>query len=269
MANNVHRLAQHYVYNLGVFHARHVWQEHGELVSVTIGHDLRGGEVGLGRRVVLQTEGVVARACPGGGMPSVDMVLITTRVLVIVDMLPVGVLMADTLVSHVTDCSISTMNEKRWSPGERLDKMEEIIGGAVNSIAALTEQAQARMPFYVETYGQQTYPVTTATAVALAVQPLAQQLVRVTGLVAIVQGSSETVLGSATLQFGNDLLLPLLDFGGALVFGLSLILPVCSRMLDSQSQKSLQLNAIAGAGGQLMLALWIWGEQIPTTGLVS
>ena len=161
------------------------------------------------------------------------------------------------------------MNEKRWSPGERLDRMEEIIGGAVNSIAALTEQAQARMPFYVETHGQQTYEVTTATAVALAVQPLAQQLVRVTGLVAIVQGSSETVLGSATFQFGNDLLLPLLDFGGAAVFGLSLILPVCSRMLDSQSQKSLQLNAIAGAGGELKLALWIWGEQMPTTGMVS
>jgi hypothetical protein len=33
-------------------------------------------------------------------MPSVDMALITTRVLVVVDMLPMGVLVADTLVSH-------------------------------------------------------------------------------------------------------------------------------------------------------------------------
>ena len=64
--------------------------------------------------------------------------------------------------------------------------MEEIIGGAVNSIAALTEQSQARMPFYVETHGQQTYEVTTATAVALAVQPLAQQLVRVTDRKSVV-----------------------------------------------------------------------------------
>jgi hypothetical protein len=33
-------------------------------------------------------------------MPSVDMALITTWVLVVVDVLPVGVLVADTLVSH-------------------------------------------------------------------------------------------------------------------------------------------------------------------------
>ena len=29
------------------------------------------------------------------------------------------------------------------------------------------------------------------------------------------------------------------------------------------------VNAIAGAGGELKLALWIWGEQMPTTGMVS
>ena len=161
------------------------------------------------------------------------------------------------------------MDEKRWSPGERLDKMEAIIGGAVNSIAALTEAAQARMPFYVESHANQNFTVVSGNTVALAVQPLAQQLVRVTGLAAIVQGSTATVLGSATFQFGNDLLLPLLDISSAAVFGLSLFFTNCSRMLDSQSQKSLQLNAVAAGSGTLQMALWIYGEQMPTTGMVS
>jgi hypothetical protein len=147
--------------------------------------------------------------------------------------------------------------------------MEEIIGGAVNSIAALTENAQARMPFYVETHAQQNFAVTSGNTYSLAVQPLAQQLVRVTGLVAIVQGSTEAVLGSASFQFGNDLLLPLLDISSADVFGLSLFLTNCSRMLDSQSQKSLQLNAVAAGSGTLQMALWIYGEQVPATGMIS
>lgn len=161
------------------------------------------------------------------------------------------------------------MNEKRWSPGERLDKMEEIIGGAVNSIAALTENAQARMPFYVETHAAQNFTVTSGPTYSLAVQPLAQQLVRVTGLVAIAQGSTAKVLASASFQFGNDLLLPLLDIGSESVFGLSLILTACSRMLDSQSQKSLTLSAVSGDTGTLQLALWLYGEQVPATGMVS
>ena len=161
------------------------------------------------------------------------------------------------------------MEQKRWSPGERLDRMEEIIGGAVNSIAALTENAQARMPFYVESHAVQNFSVTSGPTYSITCQPLAQQLVRVTGLVAIAQGSTATVLASATFQFGNDLLLPLLDIGSESVFALSLILPLCSRMLDSQSQKSLILSAVSGDTGTLQLALWIWGEQVPTTGMVS
>lgn len=162
------------------------------------------------------------------------------------------------------------MNEKRWSPGERLDKMEEIIGGAVNSIAALTENAQARMPFYVETHATQNFTGTTSgKTYSITAQPLAQQLVRVTGLVAIAQGSTTIELASATFQFGNDLLLPLLDVGSASVFSLSLILTACSRMLDSQSQKSLTLSAVVGDTGTLQLALWIYGEQMPATGMVS
>ena len=161
------------------------------------------------------------------------------------------------------------MNEKRWSPGERLDKMEEIIGGAVNSIAALTENAQARMPFYVESHAQQNFAVTSGPTYSLAVQPLAQQLVRVTGLVAIIQASTVTALASATLQLGNDLLLPLLDIGTVSAFGVSFFLTNCSRMLDSQSQKQIQLNAVAGASGTLQLVLWVYGEQMPATGMVS
>ncbi|MGO9405767.1 MAG: hypothetical protein ACLP41_00475 [Acidimicrobiales bacterium] len=161
------------------------------------------------------------------------------------------------------------MEQKRWSPGERLDRMEEIIGGAVNSIAALTENAQARMPFYVESHAVQNFSVTSGPTYSITCQPLAQQLVRVTGLVAIAQGSTAKVLASATFQFGNDLLLPLLDIGSESVFALSLILPLCSRMLDSQSQKSLILSAVSGDTGTLQLALWIWGEQVPTTGMVS
>ena len=161
------------------------------------------------------------------------------------------------------------MNEKRWSPGERLDRMEEIIGGAVNSIAALTENAQARMPFYVESHAVQNFSVTSGPTYSITCQPLAQQLVRVTGLVAIAQGSTAKVLACATFQFGNDLLLPLLDIGSESVFALSLILPLCSRMLDSQSQMSLILSAVSGDTGTLQLALWIWGEQVPTTGMVS
>jgi hypothetical protein len=91
----------------------------------------------------------------------------------------------------------------------------------------------------------------------------------VTGLVAIAQGSTAKVLASASFQFGNDLLLPLLDIGSESVFGLSLILTACSRMLDSQSQKSLTLSAVSGDTGTLQLALWLYGEQVPTTGMVS
>ena len=124
--------------------------------------------------------------------------------------------------------------------------MEAIIGGAVNSIAALTEAAQARMPFYVESHAAQNFSVVSGNVVTITAQPLAQQLVRVTGLLAVAQGSTLAVLAAASFQFGNDLLLPLLDTGSASVFGLSLILPVCSRMLDSQSQKTLTLSATAG-----------------------
>jgi len=161
------------------------------------------------------------------------------------------------------------MNEKRWSPGERLDKMEEIIGGAVNSIAALTENAQARMLFYVESHAQQNFAVTSGNTYSLAVQPLAQQLVRVTGLVAIAQGSTVKVLASATLQLGNDLLLPLLDIGSVSAFGLSFFLMNCSRMPDSHSQKQLQLNVVSGDTGTLQMVLWVYGEQMPATGMVS
>ncbi len=160
------------------------------------------------------------------------------------------------------------MEQKRWSPGERLDRMEEIIGGAVNSIAALTEQAQARLPFYVDTHAQQNFTVTTGQLVSITPQPMAQQLVRVTGLMAIVQGSASNVLGPASLQFG-DLLLPLVNTTAASVFGLALVLPICSKMLDSQSQRQLTLSATAEASGTLSLFLWVWGEQVPTTGMVS
>ena len=147
--------------------------------------------------------------------------------------------------------------------------MEAIIGGAVNSIAALTEAAQARMPFYVESHAAQNFSVVSGNVVTITVQPLAQQLVRVTGLLAVAQGSTLAVLAAASFQFGNDLLLPLLDTGSASVFGLSLILPVCSRMLDSQSQKTLTLSATAGGSGTIQTALWLWGEQVPATGMVS
>src|ERR1039458_720224 len=160
------------------------------------------------------------------------------------------------------------MNEDRWAAGQRLDKMEEIIGGAVNSIAALTEQSQARMPFYVDTHAQQNFEVSTGQVVSITPQSMAQQLVRVTGLMAIVQGSASNVLGPASLQLG-DLLLPLVNTSAASVFGLALVLPICSKMLDSQSQRLLTLSATAAYGGVIQLFLWVWGEQVPTMGMVS
>lgn len=166
--------------------------------------------------------------------------------------------------------------------GERLDSIEAAIAGATQSIAAFTEAAQARLPFFVQSTAFQTFVSTTSGATStLVIPPLAGQLVRVTGLHVVAVGTTQGEVKSATLQLGNALTIPLEVTSTATPAASTtkLTLSVCSIMLDTISQgygapalpsnAPLALNVVAGDTHNMTLAAWLWGEQVPATGMIS
>lgn len=166
--------------------------------------------------------------------------------------------------------------------GEREDRLEALIAGATQSLAALTEASQARLPFFVQSSAWQTFVSTTSGKTStLVIPPLAAQLVRVTGLHVIAVGTSQAEVKSATLQLGNALTIPLEVTSTATPAASTakLTVPVCSIMLDTMSQgvsapalpsgSPLALNVVAGDTANMTLAAWLWGEQQPATGMVS
>jgi hypothetical protein len=162
-------------------------------------------------------------------------------------------------------------------PGEnRTEEFVEAVTGAMNSIAALVEQAQAKLPFYVETHVSQTFVSTTAAQTyTVSPNPLAAQLVRVTGLVAVAFGTSASEVGATVLQLGNNFALPVPQQLATTVSQSALVLPACSYFLDTISQGvvqgagNLKLTCVAGDTHNLSLALWLWGEMVPATGMVG
>lgn len=166
--------------------------------------------------------------------------------------------------------------------GRELNDLLSIISGATNSIAALTEQFQARLPFYVSGQVNQTFTTTTSgTVYTIALPPLATQLVRLTGIVAVVDGSTIAEVGATTLQIGNGFTCPLpVVAAGNARSSASLVVPICSIMLDTLSQggsslpshvggTGIVLNCTAAGTGNLTMGLWAWGEQQPATGMIG
>jgi hypothetical protein len=164
--------------------------------------------------------------------------------------------------------------------GEYEDRLEAIIAGATQSLAAQTEAMQGRLPFWVQSTAWQTYgPTTSGVTSSLVIPPLASQLVRVTGLLVAAVGTTAGQLKSATLQLGNALTIPIPVAVTTNTSSAQLALGVCSIMLDTLSQgavaggggpnPNLALNVVAGDVHNMTLAAWLWGEQVPTTGMVN
>ena len=164
---------------------------------------------------------------------------------------------------------------KTMTEGDRLDRMESVIAGAVDSIAALTELSQAKLPFFVVRHfqivppsgGPNTYPI----------NMLAQQLVQLKGLIFLfppAQLVTSTTTGAASpwtttpaftmtecvLEIGS-LTIDILGSGG-------IVLPNWSRFLRTNDTVQVVVNGVP-SGNTDTLTVHLWGEQVPTTGMVS
>ena len=139
---------------------------------------------------------------------------------------------------------------------ERMDRFESTIAGALQSLAAYTEQSQSKLPFFIERHAAQ---VPNTDPFTLTLQPVAAQLVRITGLVVLFPPS---LSGSAT-EFEvtlGDLVMDLLGSGG-------IVLPQCTFFVKQTDVLSATVAGYTTTSDYL--TYWLWGEQVPTTGMVS
>jgi hypothetical protein len=140
---------------------------------------------------------------------------------------------------------------------ERMDRFESTIAGALQSLAAYTEQSQSKLPFFIERHAAQ---VPNADPFTLTLQPVAAQLVRITGLVVLFPPSLQNNKVTEFEVTLGDLILDLLGSGG-------IVLPQCTFFVKQTDVLSATVAGYSTTSDYL--TYWLWGEQVPTTGMVS
>lgn len=154
---------------------------------------------------------------------------------------------------------------------DRLARLESIIAGATQSIAAYTEQAQARLPFYVQSLASGTFNDTEDSGIITVKLPgLAAQLVRVVGVLVSFTDLTTGFLQGSIFALGSMQLAPSVgsEYDSAYLTLNGLWTPI-SYMADTLQQQTIELTANVADGDSIRGSVLVWGEQVPATGMVQ
>lgn len=141
-----------------------------------------------------------------------------------------------------------------------LDAAIAAITGASASLAQTIERAQSRLPFFVTQHSSQ-QPSTSPFTITL--QPLSNQLVRVLGIFANFPDTSLTL---ARVTVGSLIIdLPITSAGaGIIIDG-----PEIVKFLRQSDPLTFEVTGSSFSSQTNYATFWVWGEQVPTTGMIT
>lgn len=148
------------------------------------------------------------------------------------------------------------------SPEEmlHLDAALAALTAHSSDLANVTARLQSNLPTYVETHHQEIPLTSTYSMKVHLIKPLAAQLVRVRGFLVTFPNTSVTLF-RVTL---GDLVFDVLN-GGIVLSDMAMAL-----FLRQTDTIQLDLQGIPNASTNTSYAtVWVWGEQVPTTGMLS
>lgn len=144
-------------------------------------------------------------------------------------------------------------------PPDILADLAASVRAAKNDLAMITERLQASLPTYVEQHSSQVF---TSSPSTITLPPLAGQLVRIRGFLASFPAASGVT--QFRVQLTPDLIIDV-NNGGLVMSDMAMTV-----FSQSTNTPKLTLSGTALSSSNTSYAtLWVWGEQVPATGMLS
>lgn len=141
-----------------------------------------------------------------------------------------------------------------------LAEISQNMAAMANDVAVVTQRLQSLLPTFVQTK-QAIIPITSPTTITC--QPMSNQLVRVRGILACYPVTS---LGLARVTVGSLIIdLPITTSGVAMVIDD----PTVTHFVRQTDTISFQVGGVISSSTGKYATLWVWGEQVPTTGMMT